>query len=451
MLHTRMQAQRKTAAFLLPATLAFFGLTVLLFRSPAQYPVIVLLFLAFVMATGFAISLEMASVFAVLVTFIEVGAVGFVQGDEKGWIAGQFILLWASVYLAHRYAARDKQDESSCTDGLRDRQQSYGSLQKEKESLEKRLVDLDNQAALRQNLSNAVHQFASLLDPVIVRQRLMEFVRSSIAKGTIHYFAGTSPRDAMDKWVMDRKISLLVTDVAQDSRFPPSKSNNEVRSVLAAPIVVERQLVGVVRLNGFEPGLFSVGDLRILESLSILASLALENLQLLNRLQEGAIRDNLTGLYTHRFFQERLADEILREGRYQTDFCLLLLDVDHFKRYNDTYGHAAGDQVLVRVAQILEQSIRSVDLVARYGGEEFIVMMPQTALPQARAMAEQLRQRIEAESFSFGSDVSMQERVTVSIGVSGFPHEATIASQLIRVADTRLYQAKQSGRNRVIG
>src|SRR4030095_1906110 len=118
----------------------------------------------------------------------------------------------------------------------------------------------------------------------------------------------------------------------------------------------------------FEPGLFSVGDLRILESLSVLASLALENLQLLNRLQEGAIRDNLTGLYTHRFFQERLADEILREGRYNTDFCLLLLDVDHFKRYNDTYGHAAGDQVLVRFAQVLQQHVRPVDMSARNSG-----------------------------------------------------------------------------------
>jgi diguanylate cyclase (GGDEF)-like protein len=221
--------------------------------------------------------------------------------------------------------------------------------------------------------------------------------------------------------------------------------------VLAAPVVVERKMTGIVRLNGFEPGLFTIGDLRVLEALSVLASLALENLQLLNRLHEGAIRDNLTNLYTHRFFQERLADEILREGRFQTDFCLLLLDVDHFKRYNDTYGHAAGDQVLVRVSRILQQSVRPVDLVARYGGEEFIVILPQTSLPQAREAAEMLRQKIEAESFNFGSEAAAQERVTVSIGVSGFPHEATIASQLVRVADTRLYQAKQSGRNRVVG
>jgi diguanylate cyclase (GGDEF)-like protein len=447
-----MVTQRKTAAFLLPGMLLFFGLTVVLFRSPADYPVIVLLFISFVLATGYAISLEMASVFGVLVTMILFGAIGFVQGTDKAYIAGQLVILWVGVYLTHRYALRDRDDEQLCSDGLRGRQQSLYSLQKEKESLERRLADLDTQAALRQHLSNAVHQFSSLLDPVVVRQRLMEFVRSTIARGTIHYYAGSSPRDLMDKWVMDRKISLLVTDVAQDSRFPATRTaNNEVRSVLAAPIVVERQLAGIVRLNGFEAGLFSVGDLRVLESLSVLASLALENLQLLNKLQEGAIRDNLTGLYTHRFFQERLADEILREGRYQTDFCLLLLDVDHFKRYNDTYGHAAGDQVLIRVSQILQQMARPVDLVARYGGEEFIVILPQTSLPQARETAEMIRQRIEAEPFNFGQEAAAQERVTVSIGVSGFPSEATIASQLIRVADTRLYQAKQNGRNQVVG
>src|SRR2546425_9219068 len=121
------------------------------------------------------------------------------------------------------------------------------SLQKEKESLERRLVDVDNQAAMRQHLSQAAHQLACLLAPVMVRQRLMEFVRSTIDRGTIHYFAGNAPRDLLDKWVMERKLSLLVTDVLQDTRFKPVRSGNEVRSVLPAPIVVERQLVGIIR------------------------------------------------------------------------------------------------------------------------------------------------------------------------------------------------------------
>ena len=227
---------------------------------------------------------------------------------------------------------------------------------------------------------------------------------------------------------------------------------NEVRSVLAAPMIVERQWVGLVRVNGFEPDLFTVGDLRVVEALSLMASLALENLQLLHRLKEGAVRDNLTGLYTHRFFEERLNEEILSAGRFQTEFCVLLLDIDHFKRYNDTYGHAAGDEVLVRFSKLLQRAVRPVDFVARYGGEEFTIIMPQTGIEQARAMAEQIRQGIEAETFQFSGGAAARERVTVSIGLFlDFPQEATTASQLIRVADMRLYHAKQNGRNQVVG
>jgi diguanylate cyclase (GGDEF)-like protein len=446
-----MLAQRKTVGFITPGIILFIGLTVMLFSHPAQYPVIALLYLIFVLATAVVISNEMASVFGVLVTMIELGAVGVLPGLEKAWVAGQIPVLWVGVYLAHRFAAREVEDEQACANVLRERQQAVLNLHREKESLDKRLLELDSQATLRQHLFEAVHQLSSLLDPVVVRQRLMEFVRATVGKGTIHYFAGSAPRDLMDKWVMERKLSLLVTDLSQDTRFRPARSGNEVRSVLAAPIVVERQLVGIIRLNGFESGLFSVADLRILEALSLLASLALENLQLLARLEESATRDNLTGLYTHRFFQERLADEILRAGRYHNEFSMLIMDIDHFKRYNDTYGHAAGDQVLVRFAQLLQQHVRPVDWLARYGGEEFVLILPQTRLEEARETAERIREAIATQVFNFGADPSMQEHVTVSIGLSSFPHEATIASQLIRVADYRLYQAKEGGRNRVIG
>jgi diguanylate cyclase (GGDEF)-like protein len=446
-----MQVQRKSAVFLLPGMLLFFGLSILLFNLPSQYPLIALLFFTFVLTTAVLVSLEMAAVFGVLVTLIVLGGVGIVKGEDKIWLAAQIVLLWAGVFMTQRFAAREAENEQALNDLVQERQQSLLSLQKEKESLEKRLSELGNQASLRRHLFDAVQQLASLLDPVMVRQRLMEFVRSIIGKGTIHYFAGAAPRDPMDRWLMDRKLSLLVTDLAQDSRFKTVRAGNEVRSVLAAPIVVERQLVGIIRLNGFEPQMFGIGDLRILEALSLMASLALENLQLLAKLQEGAVRDNLTALYTRKFFDERLAEEILRAGRYQTEFCLLLMDIDHFKRYNDTYGHAAGDQVLVRFSQVLGRLVRPVDILARYGGEEFVLILPQVNLVQAREMAENIRRAIEAEEFQFGSEASMRERVTVSIGLSNFPNEATIASQLLRVADYRLYQAKEGGRNRVVG
>jgi diguanylate cyclase (GGDEF)-like protein len=446
-----MQVQRKSALFLVPGMFLFFGLSVLLFSIPSQYPLIVLLFFTFVLTTAVMVSMETAAVFGMLVTLIELAGVGVVQSNDKPWLAAHVVLLWAAVYMVQRFSARAAQNERSFNELVNNRQIATLNLHKERDSLDHRLADLGKQAALRQHLFDAVQQLASLLDPVMVRQRLMEFVRSIIGKGTIHYFAGAAPRDPMDRWLMERKLSLLVTDLAQDGRFKALRAGNEVRSVLAAPILVERQLVGIVRLNGFEPQMFSVADLRILEALSLMASLALENLQLLAKLQEGAVRDNLTGLYTRKFFDERVAEEILQAGRFQTEFCLLMMDIDHFKRYNDTYGHAAGDQVLVRFAQVLGRLVRPVDILARYGGEEFVLILPQTSLVQARGMAETIRQTIAAEVFQFGQDATTQERVTVSIGLSHFPQEATIASQLLRVADYRLYQAKEGGRNRVIG
>jgi len=446
-----MGAQRKTVVFLTPAILLFISLSVFLFRVPAQYPLVALLFLAFILSTAALISVDVALGCGVFVTVAELSALALLPARERVWLAGQIPLIWVASYTAFRFMQREHHDEAERADGLRARQQALTAVQKEKESLEKRLLELDQQAALRQHLFSAVHNLASLLDPVMIRQRLMEFVRATIGRGTIHFFAGSAPRDLMDKWVMDRKLPLLVTDVLQDTRFKPARSGAEVRSVLAAPMIVERQLVGIIRLNGFEPELFTVSDLRIVEALSLLASLALENLQLLARLEESATKDNLTALYTHRFFQERLADEILRAGRYQTGFCLLLMDIDHFKRYNDTYGHAAGDQVLVRFAQVLQQHARPVDLVARYGGEEFVLILPQTGVEEARQVAESIRQSIAAQQFDFGNEAAMRERVTVSIGVSSFPGEATTSSQLVRVADYRLYQAKENGRNQVIG
>jgi len=228
----------------------------------------------------------------------------------------------------------------------------------------------------------------------------MEFVRESLGKGTIQFFAGHVPRDPLDQWVMERRISLLVTDVKQDARFKQAKLANEVRSVVAAPLVVEKQWIGLVRVNGFEPELFSVGDLRVLESLSLMAALALENLQLLHRLKEGAVRDNLTGLYTHRFFEERLNEEILSAGRFQTGFSILLMDIDHFKRYNDTYGHAAGDAVLVRFAKVLQRLARPVDLVARYGGEEFTLILPQVTPEQRGGWPSQSGGRLNLKLFN---------------------------------------------------
>lgn len=159
-------------------------------------------------------------------------------------------------------------------------------------------------------------------------------------------------------------------------------------------------------------------------------------------LERVSVTDGLTGLYNRRRLMEVLSDEMRRSQRLKHTFAALMVDVDHFKKYNDSFGHLAGDAVLTRVAAMLRESTREVDFVARYGGEEFLVMLPETAIPEAQEIAERIRRRIAEESFP-------GRRMTVSIGVAEFPLHGQTPEQVIAAADEALYEAKREGRDNV--
>jgi diguanylate cyclase (GGDEF)-like protein len=159
-------------------------------------------------------------------------------------------------------------------------------------------------------------------------------------------------------------------------------------------------------------------------------------------LERLSVTDGLTGLFNRRRLMEAVADEARRSQRLKHTFALLMVDVDHFKKYNDSFGHLAGDGVLSRVAALLREATREVDHVARYGGEEFLVMLPETGMPEALEIAERIRARIADE-------VLPGRRTTVSIGVAEFPLHGDSPEQVIAAADEALYEAKREGRNKV--
>jgi diguanylate cyclase (GGDEF)-like protein/PAS domain S-box-containing protein len=161
------------------------------------------------------------------------------------------------------------------------------------------------------------------------------------------------------------------------------------------------------------------------------------------RLEELATRDGLTGLLNHWAFQERLSEEISRGSRYYTPMSLVMVDVDYFKLFNDSFGHPAGDQVLARVAGILQATVRSSDVVARYGGEEFVILMPQTTGDLAKLGAERVRQAIESEPWA-------RRPITVSLGVASIEFDHESVERITERADAALYAAKAAGRNTVI-
>lgn len=184
---------------------------------------------------------------------------------------------------------------------------------------------------------------------------------------------------------------------------------------------------------------------------------ALGNALLYRAVAEATLRDGLTGLYNHRYFQERLTAEIARAERGGAPVSLLFFDIDHFKSLNDRHGHPVGDRVLTTFAEILRNSsrvsdvgykLRSSDIAARYGGEEFCLILPETARSDAKQKAERLRLAVETFPFP-GRETQPGNAVTVSIGLAEYPRDASDAKSLIEAADMALYTAKRGGRNRV--
>ena len=173
----------------------------------------------------------------------------------------------------------------------------------------------------------------------------------------------------------------------------------------------------------------------------------IKNLVLFDRVKSMAIRDALTGLYNYGYFKEALHYEVEKSRRYKTPLSLLFLDIDDFKRVNDTLGHLKGDKIMRQVGAILKKGIRQADLLCRYGGDEFVMLLSQTPPDQAMVLAERLRQRIAQSPMN---PLEQGLKVTVSIGVAGLEPEMS-AEGLVKAADESHYRAKQAGKNRVAG
>ncbi len=209
------------------------------------------------------------------------------------------------------------------------------------------------------------------------------------------------------------------------------------------PVKSRERLVAVLALGAKRNGrLYSAEDLSVLAGIAKQAGVILENAQLYTFAMMKANTDELTGLYNHRHFHERLEQEIARGSRFGSTFSMIMIDIDLFKVYNDIYGHLAGDQVLRKVGQYIESSIRSIDLAFRYGGEEFAIILPEARIQDAFKVAERIRKTIESKTSSRAMPV------TVSLGAANWPNDGVMREEIIGAADTALYHAKNSGRNR---
>jgi diguanylate cyclase (GGDEF)-like protein len=220
-----------------------------------------------------------------------------------------------------------------------------------------------------------------------------------------------------------------------------------LRDFCVAPLRMGPNVLGVVGIARREGG-FSPGDASLVASSAEQVALALERYRFIAMVQRQASIDDLTGLYNHRFLIDYLGQQVALAERLNTPLAVLVIDLDHFKRVNDTHGHPVGDSVLTAFAQTLTGSIRRADLAARYGGEEFIVVMSNTAAREARLVAEKIRAAAAAMLVPIeGGRAAVL--VTVSVGGAAYPQDTTTAAELLATADAALYDAKRGGRNRV--
>jgi diguanylate cyclase (GGDEF)-like protein len=257
--------------------------------------------------------------------------------------------------------------------------------------------------------------------------------------------------DIFDFWVMRHACALLVEDIRKDFRFDleriPSDASRPVSSLIATPLISEQRFLGILRLDSPKVGAYSQDDLRFLVALAELGAVALENSELFKKTQDLVIHDGLTGLFTKGYFLERLNEECFRALRQGNSFCLVMLDIDFFKQYNDKFGHTAGDLVLKKISQDMRESCAGLNALAcRFGGEEFCLFLHGIDKKEAVKFTEALLQRIEKEKIILRREASA---VTVSAGVAAFPADADSVEELIRKADRAMYAAKQKGRNRV--
>jgi diguanylate cyclase (GGDEF)-like protein len=228
---------------------------------------------------------------------------------------------------------------------------------------------------------------------------------------------------------------------------PERPEEASVGGFLAYPLATNGELKGMLVLAGRAAAHVTPDTREFLPHVANQAYIVAENCRLFDRVRNLSMRDSLTELFNHRHSMELLNAEFQRVGRYEGGVSVVMVDIDDFKGVNDAHGHQVGDFVLREAARVMKNVLRTVDVLGRYGGEEFLAILPQTDYEAARQTAERLRVAIEKHAFSVGG---RQLRITASLGVSTYPSRTVDSpGSLIRIADERLYRAKEDGKNRV--
>ncbi len=276
-------------------------------------------------------------------------------------------------------------------------------------------------------------------------------IRSVVGEAAEHLL-GTTHKDpsSIASMAAKNKLALPAGGEWRERDVPVFSHPMRIKdyeSLLVLPLLVKDEVIGTFTVGAKRAGAFPSDRREMLGVIANQVAISMQNARMYEVVEEQATTDGLTGLVNHRTFQERFSSMLGRAERRSFAVSMLLTDIDHFKKVNDTYGHPTGDEVLRRVAVILKASARKIDIVARYGGEEFAIVLEGTDRAGAFQLAERIRQEVAQQSFSSPQGPF---KATLSIGVAGYPDDARDKTEIIARADQSLYAAKHGGRNRTV-
>lgn len=252
-------------------------------------------------------------------------------------------------------------------------------------------------------------------------------------------------------WVAQNGETVVVPDTAKDTRFfgkVDEKTKTETQSIVAVPVKFRDTCLGVIELiNCVGPEGFDHRDLKLLEALSDFAAIALENARHVKRIHELTITDDCTTLYNARHMGFILDTEIYRSQRYNYEFSIVFVDLDHFKQVNDTHGHLVGSRLLAEIGNALKNRCRLIDFAFRYGGDEFVLLLPQTSKENALNVARRLHKLVRETVWLTAEGLNI--RLTPSLGVASYPVDSKTKEGLLHLADEAMYLVKNTARDSV--
>jgi diguanylate cyclase (GGDEF)-like protein len=252
-------------------------------------------------------------------------------------------------------------------------------------------------------------------------------------------------------WVAQHGETVVVPDTSKDTRFfskVDEKTKHETQSIVAVPVRFRDTCLGVIELiNCVGPEGFDPRDLKLLEALSDFAAIALENARHVKRIHELTITDDCTSLYNARHMGFILETEIYRSQRYNYEFTIVFIDLDHFKMVNDTHGHLVGSRLLAEIGNVLKSHCRLIDFAFRYGGDEFVLLLPQTSKENAMNVARRLHKLIRGTVWLEAEGLNI--KVTPSLGLASYPVDSRTKEGLLHLADEAMYLVKNTNRDSV--